>query len=415
MATRKVDVKDLRLGMYVARLDRAWVDSPFLFQGFFIETEEDLEKLRETCRYVFIDEEKQREREKEEERGGAVGGRVESRKDEVKPGSAAYSEIHHAGVREELRQASEVRERTRKVVSDILEQVRLDREIDPKEARQAVISVVDTVTTNPNAAMWLTNLKKQLEDTATHSLNTCILSVAFAKHLGYEGEVLEEIGLGALLHDVGKMKVPDRILKKPGKLTEEEFRVMKRHPIEGFNVMRLTRGVPARALEIIRYHHERISGEGYPDGLDGDALDQHILLVAICEVYDEITSDRIYKKALPAHKGLTVMNRLALKDFGRDLMAEFIKFMGVYPIGSLVRLSSGAIGIVMSANPNSRLRPVVMLLRDPDGKPFHQRPLVNLAALARHGKAGQWYITDTLDPAAHGIDMERIVTEQMEA
>ena len=187
-------------------------------------------------------------------------------------------------------------------------------------------------------------------------------------------ETLEEVGLGALLHDMGKMRTPVTILDKPGRPHGRRVR----HPQETSGG-RLpdaaqTGRLPRLALEIVQLHHERIGGEGYPIGLKGEEIPLHVRVVALAEVYDDITSDRVYHDGIPAANCLNMMFHWAPRDFGEDLMQEFIRCIGIYPIGSLVELNTGALGIVMSSNPDSRLKPVVMLVRDREGSALPAPP-----------------------------------------
>lgn len=380
---RKLAVADLKLGMYVAELDRPWLDSPFPFQGFVIETDEQLVTLRRVCQYVVVDNEQ------------LVGRRPERRREEppaakdAVPATAAAIERTdltalgwrgRGAFRQDLQQFLESREKVLRHMTQLLEDARLGRSLNLQQTRELVEEVVEVVAANHTTALWLKNLGTRHESTATHSLGVCVFSVVFGSHLGLSRDSLTDLGLGALLHDVGKMRTPVSILDKPSLLTEDEFDIMRKHPMDGFHILRKHKDVPDKALEIVQLHHERIGGQGYPFGLRGDEIPVHVRIVAIADVYDDITSERVYHEGIPAHTGLNMMFHWAPRDFGEDLMQEFIRCIGIYPIGSLVELSNGALGIVMSTNPASRLRPIVMMVRDPEGRAYTRRPLINLAA-----------------------------------
>ena len=412
MEKRKVSVSELELGMYVAELDRPWVDSPFLFQGFTIETEEDLEKLRETCKFVFIDEER------------ADGGdrtirlSMNARPDANPQRSRSEwqriaSEERRVSFQREFQRVYVTRARTRQYVDSLLADVRLGKAVDTDMAKAIVTELVDSITEDADTALWLTQLKNAHEYTAQHCINVSVLSIAFGAHLGYPKEQLRLIGLGALLHDVGKMKTPKEILDKPGRLTPEEFEVMKRHPIDGYEIMKSTNQIPAQALQIIRFHHERISGRGYPDGLQGDQISTAVLVTAICDVYDAMTSDRVYHHGIPADQGLNAMYQMAPSDFGKELVQEFIKCVGIYPVGSMVELGTGAIGVVMTKDPHNRLRPVVMLLRDSQGRDYHPRRFVSLSAQASMDRNTDWSVKRIVDPKQHGLNLHRIANDEL--
>lgn len=415
MERRKVAVADLELGMYVAELDRPWVDSPFLFQGFRIDSEEDLEKLRETCDYVFIDEARSADSDADDRtirlsmnaRPNANPQRSRSEWQRI------ASEERRVTFQREFQRTYAVRARTRQYVDTLFNDVRFGKAIDTEQAKAIVVEMVDAITEDPDTALWLTQLKNAHEYTAQHSINVSVLSIAFGAHLGYSKEQLRLIGLGSLLHDIGKMKTPREILDKPGRLTPEEFEVMKRHPMDGYELMKATGEIPAQALQIIRFHHERVSGRGYPDGLRGDQISTAVLVTAICDVYDAITSDRIYHHGIPADQGLHAMYQMAPSDFGKELVQEFIKCVGIYPVGSLVELATGAIGVVMTKDPHNRLRPVVMLVRDPSGKEYHPRRFVSLAAQASMDRNTDWSVKRIVDPKQFGISMQRIANDEL--
>ena len=414
MQRRRVEVADLAIGMYVAELDRPWIESPFLFQGFTIEGEDELKQLREVCAWVMVDE-------------GPAGADTKDKtialsmkmKDGAKPArpatiawSEAASEAQRADFKQRLEQGFEVRKNTREYVTRVFQDVRLGTSINTVEAKEVVAALVDVVTEHADTLMWMTQLKQAHEYTLQHCVNVCILSLAFSHHLGYAKEQMQIIGLGALLHDIGKVKTPPGILDKPSKLTPEEFEIIRRHPMDGWNMVKDNRDIPHAALEIIKYHHERISGRGYPEGLAGKDLSTHVLMVAICDVYDAITSDRVYHHGIPAHEGLSAMYQLAPNEFGKELMQEFIRCIGIYPVGSLVELSTGALGIVMVNDPKNRLRPVVMLVRDPKGDFYMPRRYVSLAA---QGDAGgtKWNVLRIVDPKNYGINLQAILMSEV--
>ena len=409
---KKTPVSQLKLGMYVAELDRPWLDSPFLFQGFSIESGDQLAALQECCEYVYVDQ----ERSVDPDGGGRAGspgagrGGVEST-DLTIPGVRETAE--RSGFRLGVRRVLEYKRRLRPYMTHLLEDARLGHSMDTRETRALVQELVELVAVNPRAALWLTNLKDRHGHTADHCLNTAVLSVAFGMHLGLSKDTLQDVGMGAMLHDVGKMRTPLAILDKPGVLTEDEFDIVRKHAADGYQMLRKQGGLTDRSLQIVHLHHERISGKGYPFGLRGDEIPVHVRLVSIAEVYDDISSDRVYHEGIPAPNSLNMMFNWAPGDFGEDLMQEFIRCIGIYPIGSLVELNTGALGIVMSSNPDSRLQPVVMLVRDRDGRPYRRRPLLNLAAPGAREGGFSWHVKRVVDSKDYNMDLTRIA--EMEA
>lgn len=404
----KVNVEDLELGMYVAELDRPWLESPFLFQGFIIETEDELAQLRACCKFVFVEDTQSRGSEKLT-RLAAAGGASRPPRTVITSGGPADTVSEK--FQKDIKQTVQAHKKGRTTVIKILDDARLGHSVDSEEARSVVKDLVGAITTNPNTTLWLTNLKQRHEHTANHCLNTAILAIAFARHLGLPKEEIEAIGIGALLHDVGIARTPKHILEKPARLTPEEYAIVKRHPADGYGVMRLTKTVPDIALDIIKHHHERIDGSGYPDGLKGEQVPKHVLIAAIADVYDSMTSDRIYRESLPPQQALTEMHAEADTTFGKEMMQEFIKCVGIYPIGSLVKLNTGALAIVLSSNPEARLKPLVMIVRDPQGKTLMPRPIVNLATVAAQKGGAAWTIEGVVNPKEHGIDVSAIAAE----
>jgi len=394
--------------MYVTELDRPWLDSPFLFQGFSIESPDQLAALQECCGYVYIDE----ARDLALGQGAARGSdEAPDRTDLTLPGIKESTE--RSGFRLAVRRVLEYRQKLYPHLQRVMEDARLGQLMDARETRAMVQQLVEMVAVNPQAALWLTNLKDRHSHTADHCFNTAVLAVAFGSHLGMPKDVLEQVGLGALMHDVGKMRTPVAILDKPGVLTEDEFDILKKHPVDGYQMLRKQGGFPDLALEVVHLHHERVGGQGYPFGLKGEEIPLHARVVAIAEVYDDISSDRVYHDGVPAANCLNMMFHWAPRDFGEDLMQEFIRCIGIYPIGSLVELNTGALGIVMSSNPDSRLKPVVMLVRDREGRPYRRRPLLNLAAPGIQDGGFSWRVERVVDCKDYDIDPARIA--QMEA
>ena len=398
----KISVSELTLGMYVAELDRPWTETPFLFQGFRLTDEGDLDSLRELCQYVYIEQEEEQPTPSRPEKA-VSSARIEA--DERKA-----REIFH----QEIPVARNIRAQTQGYIDKLAKDVRLGNALQSDNSRALVKSLMQTITVSTDASIWLTHLKRAHDEVAIHSVNTCVLAIAFSNFLKLSHEQTEAIGIGALLHDIGKMKVPKGILDKPGPLTAEEHKIVRRHSREGYNVLKVTGRLPDIALDAILHHHERLDGRGYPDGLKGEEFSLAARIVQIADVYDELSQDRVYHEGLPPHFALRLMRKEAADHFGSDLMEQFIKCIGIYPMGSVVRLNTGALAVVVSNSQRHRLQPVLMMLRDPEGKEYRHRPIISLATMAARDTGPKWHIVQAVDPRAYQIDMTGVTERYIE-
>jgi putative nucleotidyltransferase with HDIG domain len=374
----KIDVNDLEHGMFVSELDRPWTETPFLLQGVLIESREDIAEIQRLCDHVYIDVERSREVIAPKLHTLAVNP-PQAEKPKINEVSVQVVEHEQEAFRKELKVARKVHHRTRGYIDQLLEDVRLGNSLDTDTAKQLVGEMADSISRSPNAMLWLTHMKKRDEYTTVHCMNVCILALTFGRSLGLERTKLDQLGLGALLHDIGKMHVPLEILNKPGKLTDEEFDIVKTHSMSGYNLLHQKEDMPREVLDIVRSHHERINGRGYPDGLTGDLIDQLVQITSIVDVYDAITSDRCYHDGIAPHDALKNMFDWAGDNFAADLVEQFIKCLGIYPIGSMVELNTGHIGIVVSASEKTRLRPIILVVIKKNGQRYDVPRLLNLA------------------------------------
>jgi len=390
----KIPVGDLRPGMYVTALDRNWLDTPFLFQGFEITSEEEINELKRHCQHVFIDTAERPEAPHKPRPITATpftAAASVSHADEpvihLEKVVESFAPWHHrtpryqdlTTINEEIGHARIIVTKTRESVYEIMEDARLGRSIDTSGAKKVVAGLVDSIIRNPDALMCLNQLKNKDEYTALHSLRVCILALAFGRHLDLSNEELNMLGLGALLHDIGKMKVPNEVINKPDKLTDKEFTLMKSHVPCGVAILEQTRGIPSIAIEVARFHHERYAGGGYARGDKGEEIGLFGCIGAIVDCYDAITSDRSYHAGLSAHDTLKKMYSWRGRDFQPVLVEQFIQCMGIYPIGSVVELSNGAIGVVTSINRTRRLKPKLALVLNPDKTPFTPARVIDLS------------------------------------
>lgn len=406
----KVAVADLREGMYVSELDRPWLESPFLFQGFMIEDREVLAQLQQLCEYVVIDSLQSHPDVRPRLQGMApygpsaapVGYAPEEKRTEAQLYSAYRADLHAA---------RQVHRRARSYVDSSLGDVARGEPPDTAAAQDVVKNMIDRILHNAHAMMWLTYMKSRDEYTASHCLNVAILAINFGRFLSLERETLELLGLGALLHDMGKMRIPPEILNKPGRLTREEFAVMRRHPEEGYALLKDDESLPQEVLEVVLYHHERSTGKGYPVGLSGEAISLITKIASIVDVYDAITSDRCYHDGISPYQALQNMINWA-GEFDKELMEQFIKCLGVYPVGTLVELNRGQVGIVIRTSEKARLRPVVLLIRNSEKKRYKVRKLINLAHPQWSRGPQALSIQRVLPPNSYKINVREVLEEE---
>ncbi|WP_290652346.1 HD-GYP domain-containing protein [Aquisalimonas sp.] len=409
----RVPVGMLRYGLYVAEADRPWDEIPVTFQGFLIRSEEELEILREYCSFVYVEETRSRDDVyatlQTDIQGPAGGGKRTPDDTDL---SAETGNERHPDKRRllaRLESAAASRSEAETFVQRTWEDARLGRTFNSRQARLIVEDIVSQVSSNASAAMWLTNLAKKDDYSTAHSINVCVIALAFGMYLGLRGRELQSIGLGALLHDIGKVKQPPEILTRQGPLTAEEWEAIKRHPDEGCDIVSTTGEVPDAVLDMIRMHHERIDGRGYPRGLQGDDIPERARIVALANHYDSLTSDRPYRQGRPTDEVLQALYNEDEHLFGAQLVQAFIHCIGIFPIGSLVELDNGALGVVVACSPENRLKPTVLLVRTPDGEFYEKRLLLNLAADPDPTGPSARHIRRVVNPAHYDIDVAGIV------
>jgi putative nucleotidyltransferase with HDIG domain len=289
------------------------------------------------------------------------------------------------------------------VASRVWESARSDERPDPGSAQSMIDGLAQAVLQNRSALMALTALKDYDNYTFTHMVNVSILTMAQARGLGVEGTLLREFGLAALMHDIGKVKTPTEILNKPDKLTDEEFTIMKRHTIDGAEILRSTTEMPPLAPVVAFEHHLRIDGTGYPEGVNRPSLNLATMLCGIADVYDAMRSQRKYQQAFPSERILAVLQRNDGTQFDQHLVRRFVQLLGIYPVGNLVRLNTNEIAIVLRVHAPDPYRPKVRVLFGPDGARLESPRDVNLWESDNEPDAPSSVIAP-LNPADYNID-----------
>lgn len=386
----KIDVNDLRVGMFVVELDKPWEESSFMFQGLEIKSPADVLAVQKECASVWVDYDEFSLQKSAPSEGLPTAG----------VGSTMDSGIL---VEDEFDAAKEVHELASQTITTLFEEIRLGAEIDGGKIKQAVNGCVDSILRNPDASVWLTRIQAKHEATAQHSLNVAALSIVMAKSMGMTTREMEDIGVCGMLHDVGKTSLSSEILEKTGPLSDAEMEEMRRHTRYGRDILISTKSVMSGAADVAHSHHERPDGTGYPRQLDDDSIPLYAKIVAIAEAYDTMTINQPYRAARSPSDALQELYAQRGKQFDEDLVIRFIDSVGIFPPGSIVEMLNGEVGIVLS-NTSDKLRPRVILILDAIGEPTAQR-IVDLSLLEVDNEGNIYQIKTTHSDGSYGIDV----------
>jgi putative nucleotidyltransferase with HDIG domain len=376
----EIPVSQLAIGMHVVRLDRPWEETDFLLQGFVIQNEDDLLSVQSQCHWVVVEGRVDvvRSFEKSSVTTGNKKTAAESRKTSSLP-KKRVTYINKVDTAREMARARAHYGHAKETAKQIMSSIRLGRMLDMNRIRRTVDETVDSVLRNENALLLLSKIKNKDDYTAEHCINVSILAAAFGKHLGLLEEEIRVLALGGMLHDVGKMRIDDAILNKPGALTPEEFDIMKKHTTYGRDVLAALPTLEHAAVDVAYSHHERMDGRGYPRGLPSQQIPVFAKMVGVVDTYDAITSSRVYDKGRASMQALQIIHRNKGTQFDAELAVEFIRMIGVYPPGSIVELENDEVGIVVANQKTNKLRPIILLVRDADKKPITPYRQINLS------------------------------------
>jgi HD-GYP domain-containing protein (c-di-GMP phosphodiesterase class II) len=411
---KKIAIENLRVGMYVSDLDRSQLALP---RGFWVRSQAQIDKLKRYCKHVYIDDS-----------GPSVYP------SSVRPGSGKWPPMPSFSTEQQKKLEFEMLkvsaapqdtgakyhdrtaldqeintirgsfEEAKVLMRMTMEGVRRGEAIDVAQVKNIVAQLVESTLRNANALVCLTQLRSKTDYTALHGLHTCVLALTFGRHRVMEVNDLYVLGIGALLHDIGMAKVPPELLSKPSGLSQNDFEIVKNHVRWGAEILRDTKGLPEGAVDVARYHHERYDGSGYLDGLKKNQIPLFGQIGGLVSCYDSMTSDRIYSKTNSAHAALKRIYEWHGKLFDAELVEKFIQCMGIYPIGSVVELNTGDVGVVITVNRVRRLRPRVRLALRPDRTPYRPPRTINLMQ-DMTGDGRPFEIDHVHEPGAYGINL----------
>lgn len=428
----RVAIDDVTIGMYICDLDRPWLETPFLMQGFLVESDEDIKVLAAHCSYVYVDRALSRDDHSFGKRASAaVVAEFPSKPSPKTPpptppeskNNRRQKVVSILGNRQSQRYRDTVNWRSEmaaaeRAVSGLTLEIKslfdsLSQGGGYKFAKlkQAVGPLVTSIERNPDACMWLARLKDQDSYIYKHSIATSIWAVAFGRELGLPPQDLKSLALGALLLDVGKLKIPGELLRKAGLLTESENQLLRTHVNHSLSALERSQLINRDIWEMVAYHHERHDGSGYPRGLEGDNIPLFARIAGIVDSYDAMTSVRPYGKAVSPSFAIKQLYRTRDQQFDALLVEEFIQAVGLYPAGTLVLLSSGEVAIVLAEGRTRRLKPQVLLLLDKHKQALDDLKVINLLDASCPVSGEPLEIVQSLEPGSYGVDSGKIPYE----
>lgn len=393
----KVFSDELQIGMFVSELDRDWSESSFLLQGFTIESADDIEEVKRQCKFVYIDfrSEQQFKRYKLE----SSASQTYKNQVEESLSSGGYN------LRQKLKPALSRRKKSSRLMKSVLDKIMLGEDFEIHGVRESVKENVKSVLQNQEAMLMMTMLKSKNEDIAEHSLNVSILSIGFGSALGMSEAQLEDIGMAALLHDIGQMRVDQAVLTKKGRLNQNERIEVAKHCKYGFDLLASKTDLTPSCIDVVVGHHERLSGQGYPRGLKGDQISKVVRIVSIVEVFDSLTSHQSYRKGMSVMDAYKVLMAGKGTHFDEQLVLKFIQWRTIYPPGSIVEMENGEVGIVIKTNKNHKLKPKVLLVLDEYKQPRKER-MIDIAKMDLNPESNPYKIIKAFENMAFGIDLQ---------
>jgi putative nucleotidyltransferase with HDIG domain len=354
---KKIGISQLKVGMYVHDLSCNWMEHPFVRNRLLISSDNEIRKIIEAgIHELYIDTDKGLD-----VKDAPTVEQVQQALEQEIIGIASRQPAPpiRVSVTEELVRAQQVKNQAHQLVRTVMHDARLGKAIELDQVEPVVQNITESILRNPGALAGLLRIKNKDDYTFLHSVSVCTLLVAFCRSAGMDAELTRQAGLGGLLHDTGKALVPDEVLNKPGRLTDEEFEIIKKHPKDGYEILLKTPQVGAIPLDITLHHHERMDGSGYPDKLPGEQISTLAQMAAIVDVYDAITADRCYHKGMSAAEALRKIYEWSKFHFNPQHVQAFMRCVGIFPVGTLVLLESGRLGVVTEPHETNLLAPKV--------------------------------------------------------
>lgn len=386
MSQIKISVNHLKIGMYVANLDRPWVETPFLFQGFPIKDTATIDELKKNCKHVYVDD----------EQGVAPD-------EKIIPLSVEKSgDVLH--IEDEIPKARQVHTKITQEFKNVIATIKTGGQVDAVAISREVEHMVEGCMRNSDAYLLLAKLKSKDDYTYGHCLSSAIFAVMMGRQMGLNTNELEELAFGHMFFDIGKIKLPNELICKTDKYTEEEKTMFRKHVNFSVEILNNMKEVKHAAIEIAMHHHERFNGSGYPLGLRDKQIPLYARIAGIIDTYDALTSKRPHARQVSHDEAIRTLYKLKDQEFQTDILETFIQCLGTYPSGSMVELNTGEVGVVLQQNRISRLRPRVMLILNSKKEFNNYFPILNLLSKPTDSTGRTIEIAKLLPPGAYGID-----------
>jgi HD-GYP domain-containing protein (c-di-GMP phosphodiesterase class II) len=413
---RKILVDELQVGMYVSRLDRPWIETPFPLQGFYVKDLAELDQLRRYCSEVTIDVSRGRVTADpvKHEVGGSprtqqvVAGTAQLR---TKATAAKISKSVYrttVSMPQEVSASRELHRDFAQSVADIYQQLQAGHAPDVTYTRQIASRVVESIIRNPDAMVWLSRVREKDAYSYHHAFRCAIWGTVLGRHLGLSRQALDNLAFGLTLMDVGKARLPDGLLNKVGLLLPAERVELRKHVEYSVEILSAMPETPSQVLQMVAEHHERFDGSGYPNRLSGKAISPLGKIAGLVDTYDAMTSERPYARALTSVEAVSRLYELRNTEFQSQLVEEFIQAIGVYPTGTLVHLSNQEVGVVIAQNAERRLRPKLLVLLDADRHSLRRPRYVDMMTTTHDSRGEPLRIITSLLPGAFGVDPAKV-------
>lgn len=416
--TDKLKVQHLQVGMYIAKLDRPWLETPFPFQGFYLRTKHEISEVQRFCDFVYIDSKKGTQTYKESDIGkpSPLLAKEKKRKSTLVSSSDLKKIVFNIGkysqqtkpFKKEINNAKILFSDLAHSVEQISFNIRVGKKLDISKTKALTKSVVKSVIKNPNTMIWLSRLKDQGDYTYNHSLRCSVLASVFGRYLGLTEEELISLATGVLLSDIGKTKISRQLLNKTDQLTNSEMILLRSHVELGVEMLAAENNVNHTTLVIVETHHERYDGSGYPYGLVGSEIPLFGQISGLVDVFDAITNKKSYGKHLTSAQAMDWLYGQRDKLFSSRLIDDFVQAIGLYPAGTIVELTDESVALVVSHNPNKRLRPEVFLLKDKQKNNLQSTKTIDLSKRAFMSKIDRPMVKKAILPETLNLTGEKI-------